>query len=38
MVFCAALLDKINAQPQLAKRAEYKSAADMFMEKQMSAG
>ena len=33
---CAARLDKINAQPQIAKRAEYKSAADMFMEKQMS--
>ncbi len=29
-------MDKLNAQPQIAKRAEYKSAADMFMEKQMS--
>ncbi len=35
-IFLRGLLDKINAEPQIAKRAEYKSAADMFMEKQMS--
>jgi len=35
-LFLRGTLDKINAQPQIAKRAEYKSAADMFMEKQMS--
>jgi protease-4 len=35
-VFLRGTLDKINAVPQIAKRAEYKSAADMFMEKQMS--
>jgi protease-4 len=35
-VFLRGTLDKINALPQLAKRAEYKSAADMFMEKQMT--
>ena len=35
-VFVKGLLDKIDAVPQMAKRAEYKSAADMFMEKQMS--
>jgi len=34
--FLRGTLDKINAQPQIAKRSEYKSAADMFMEKQMS--
>jgi protease-4 len=35
-LFLRGTLDKINAMPQLAKRAEYKSAADMFMEKQMT--
>src|SRR5579883_1665333 len=35
-LFLRGTLDKINAVPQIAKRAEYKSAADMFMEKQMS--
>ncbi|HKB95898.1 MAG TPA: signal peptide peptidase SppA [Rhizomicrobium sp.] len=35
-LFLRGTLDKISAQPQIAKRAEYKSAADMFMEKQMS--
>jgi protease IV len=32
-VFLRGFFDKIDAQPQIAKRAEYKSAADMFMEK-----
>ncbi len=36
-LFLRGTLDKIDAQPQIAKRAEYKSAADMFMEKGMSA-
>ena len=35
-IFLRGTLDKLNAEPQIAKRAEYKSAADMFMEKQMS--
>ena len=35
-LFLRGTLDKINAEPQIAKRAEFKSAADMFMEKQMS--
>jgi protease-4 len=35
-VFLRGTLDKIDAVPQIAKRAEYKSAADMMMEKQMS--
>jgi protease IV len=35
-LFLRGTLDKIDAQPQIAKRAEYKSAADTFMEKQMS--
>jgi protease-4 len=35
-LFLRGTLDKIDAQPQIAKRAEYKSAADMYMEKQMS--
>ena len=35
-LFLRGTLDKIHAEPQIAKRAEYKSAADMFMEKQMS--
>ena len=36
-VFLRGLLDKVQAEPQIAKRAEYKSAADMFMEKTMTA-
>jgi protease-4 len=32
-LFLRGLFDKIGAVPQIAKRAEYKSAADMFMEK-----
>ncbi len=36
-VFLRGALEKIDAVPQIAKRAEYKSAADMFMEKSMSA-
>ena len=35
-IFLRGLLDKVQAEPQIAKRAEYKSAADMFMEKGMS--
>ena len=35
---CAALFDKIQAVPQIAKRAEYKSAADMYMEKHHDRG
>ena len=35
-IFLRGTLDKIQAVPQIAKRAEYKSAADMMMEKQMS--
>src|SRR6478752_6371858 len=35
-LFLRGVLDKVDAVPQIAKRAEYKSAADMFMEKQMS--
>jgi protease-4 len=35
-IFLRGTLDKLNAEPQIAKRAEYKSAADMFMAKQMS--
>jgi len=35
-LFLRGTLDKISAEPQIAKRAEFKSAADMFMEKQMS--
>src|SRR5215469_6232306 len=35
-IFLRGTLDKISAVPQMAKRAEYKSAADMFMEKQMT--
>lgn len=34
--FLRGLLDKIQAVPQIAKRAEYKSAADMFMETGMT--
>jgi protease-4 len=36
-IFLRGLLDKVQAVPQIAKRAEYKSAADMFMEKSMTA-
>lgn len=36
-LFLRGTLKKIGAVPQLAKRAEYKSAADMFMEKDMTA-
>ena len=35
-IFLRGLLDKVQAEPQIAKRAEYKSAADMYMEKSMS--
>jgi len=35
-LFLRGVLDKIEAQPQIVKRAEYKSAADTFMEKQMT--
>lgn len=35
-IFIRGLLDKIKAEPQIAKRAEYKSAADMFMETAMT--
>lgn len=35
-LFLRGTFDKIHAEPQIAKRAEYKSAADMFMEKDMS--
>jgi protease-4 len=35
-LFVRGLLDKIQAEPQMAKRAEYKSAADMYMEKSMT--
>jgi len=35
-VFLRGLFDKIQAEPQIVKRAEYKSAADMFMEKSMT--
>jgi protease-4 len=35
-LFLRGVFDKIHAEPQIAKRAEYKSAADTFMEKQMS--
>jgi len=31
-LFLRGLLDKVQAEPQIAKRAEYKSAADMYME------
>ena len=35
-IFLRGLFDKIQAVPQIAKRAEYKSAADMYMEKTMT--
>jgi protease IV len=33
-IFLRGLFDKVNAVPQIVKRADYKSAADMYMEKQ----
>lgn len=36
-IFLRGLFDKIQAEPQIVKRAEYKSYADMFMEKSMTA-
>ena len=36
-LFLRGLLDKIQAEPQIVKRAEYKSGADMYMEKGMTA-
>jgi protease-4 len=36
-IFLRGLLDKIQAKPEIAKRADYKSAADMYMEKSMTA-
>ena len=36
-IFLRGLFDKIHAEPQIAKRATYKSAADMYMEKTMTA-
>lgn len=36
-IFLRGALDKIQAVPQIAKRADYKSAADMYMEKGMTA-
>ena len=35
-IFLRGLFDKLHAVPQMAKRAEYKSAADMYTEKGMS--
>jgi protease-4 len=35
-IFLRGLFDKINAEPQIAKRSDYKSAADMYMEKAMT--
>ena len=35
-IFLKGLFDKIGAVPQMAKRAEYKSAADMYTEKSMT--
>ena len=35
-VFFRGLLDKVQAEPQIIKRAEFKSAADTFMEKSMT--
>ena len=35
-IFLKGLFDKVGAQPQIAKRADYKSAADTFMEKSMT--
>jgi protease IV len=36
-VYLRGLFDKLGARPEIAKRSEYKSAADTFMEKSMSA-
>jgi protease-4 len=36
-IFLKGLFDKIQAVPQIAKRADYKSAADMYMEKDFTA-
>jgi len=36
-IFLRGLFDKVQAVPQIAKRADYKSAADMFMEKDYTA-
>jgi len=36
-IFLRGLFDKINAVPQIAKRADFKSAADMYMEKDYTA-
>jgi protease-4 len=36
-IFLRGLFDKIDAVPQIAKRSDYKSAADMFMEKDYTA-
>jgi protease-4 len=35
-LFLRGLLDKVNADPQIVKRTDYKSAADQFMEKSMT--
>ena len=35
-IFLRGMLDKIQAVPQIVKRADYKSAADEFMEKNMT--
>src|SRR5262249_2125836 len=35
-LFLRGLFDKIQAEPQIAKRSDYKSAADMYMEKNMT--
>ena len=35
-IFLRGLFDKVQAEPQIAKRADYKSAADMYMEKGMT--
>jgi protease-4 len=36
-LFLRGVIDKVHAVPQMVKRAEFKSAADMFMEKTMTA-
>jgi protease-4 len=36
-IFLRGLFDKFNAVPQIAKRADFKSAADMYMEKDYTA-
>ena len=35
-IFLRGLLDKLQADPQIVKRADYKSAADQYMEKNMT--